>query len=432
METITMRELAQEARNIQFTDRNEIKSQTKQSSTKWQIATASYPDIVIEKVCANATKHLVIMPSQDAYYIKTTRRATCEPEYDRLTVETLQKFFVGLDRTLRIEDENERWWIREFKKGMGFARSLCRYLSYDQISKMLCARMAPIFSDEMFGSYQCGHLNMMSAQDAYNKFSPLYKTFADEPETVDFINKNVGFIETLVKKYGVDNARDFLVALRLSLAERSRTWIYNRYRQYSQDKYDCSNFLETTNFSYPQLKEYILYTSVRMGFADCMDEFFKTWQDVCDMQLSIYGKVKEKYPEHLSSEHDKLSYIFRTRKKEIDERKFASRVKETKTFEMTVGDYVFLAPNTRDDFIDEATQQANCLASYVDKYIEGRCHIVFMRKRETPTDSLVTIELDKDGLYVVQKYQAHNRPCTDEQDKVIDRWMAQLRKERRE
>jgi hypothetical protein len=114
-------------------------------------------------------------------------------------------------------------------------------------------------------------------------------------------------------------------------------------------------------------------------------------------------------------------------KEQIDTIKMAEMVKIAQLYQGTSGKYVFIAPTCKQDFLDEAQMQQNCLASYVNKFVDGDCIIMFMRNKKEPTQSLVTIEIRKDdeGNYtkINQRYQARNRVCTSEQNEAIDKWL---------
>lgn len=89
-----------------------------------------------------------------------------------------------------------------------------------------------------------------------------------------------------------------------------------------------------------------------------------------------------------------------------------------KTYEAI--DYVFIYPKTTQDIKDEAVSQNNCVASYIRKVINGECHILFLRKKDDPTKSLVTIEVQDNKI--VQARQRFNDPVTSEQQLIIDKW----------
>ena len=90
------------------------------------------------------------------------------------------------------------------------------------------------------------------------------------------------------------------------------------------------------------------------------------------------------------------------------------------TMEKTFGDYVFMYPKSTQAIIDEAVSQNNCVASYIQSVIDGRCHILFLRHKDTPEQSLVTIEVR--GNKIVQARQRYNALCTAEQKEAVDKW----------
>ena len=67
------------------------------------------------------------------------------------------------------------------------------------------------------------------------------------------------------------------------------------------------------------------------------------------------------------------------------------------------------------------------MASYIDKVIEGKCHILFLRKKNSPKESLVTIEVRNDQI--VQAKRRFNDDVTEEQKEVIDKFNKKFGKE---
>ena len=80
----------------------------------------------------------------------------------------------------------------------------------------------------------------------------------------------------------------------------------------------------------------------------------------------------------------------------------------------------FLYPNCTQDIKDEAVQQNNCVASYIDRVIDGECHIMFLRRVKEPNKSLVTIEIQNGRI--VQALQRFNDPLTADQQEAVDAW----------
>ena len=139
--------------------------------------------------------------------------------------------------------------------------------------------------------------------------------------------------------------------------------------------------------------------------------------DNCNM-LSQMSDKYDRYPRHFLTSHQITSRTYQRWKKEFNEELFAKRV-NTK-MEVTIGDYRFIYPKTTKDIKDEAVQQSNCVASYIDKVIDGSCDIILMRKKNDVENSLVTVEV-RNGK-VVQARQRFNESVNESEQKALDKY----------
>ena len=87
-----------------------------------------------------------------------------------------------------------------------------------------------------------------------------------------------------------------------------------------------------------------------------------------------------------------------------------------------------MCPKCTQDIKDEAVMQNNCVASYIDKVINGECQILFLRKQSSPEQSLVTIEV-RNGR-IIQALRRFNNPVTEEDQKAIDYFNRKFAKEK--
>lgn len=139
--------------------------------------------------------------------------------------------------------------------------------------------------------------------------------------------------------------------------------------------------------------------------------------DNCNM-LSQMSDKYDRYPRHFLTSHQITSRTYQRWKQEFNEELFAKRV-NTK-MEVTIGDYKFIYPKTTKDIKDEAVQQSNCVASYIDKVIGGSCDIILMRKKNDVENSLVTVEV-RNGK-VVQARQRFNESVNESEQKALDKY----------
>ena len=156
----------------------------------------------------------------------------------------------------------------------------------------------------------------------------------------------------------------------------------------------------------------------------------KTFEAIEDMyhllnELLDYAKMMntispkfDKYPRNFLTTHEIACRNYNRLKKEFSDEIFKTRI--DKNLECTFGYYQFIYPDSTQDIKDEAVAQNNCVASYIDKVIDGECHIMFLRKKSNPKESLVTIEIRNN--HIVQARRRFNDPVTPEDQEAIDKW----------
>lgn len=172
------------------------------------------------------------------------------------------------------------------------------------------------------------------------------------------------------------------------------------------------------NYKY-NAKSLLLYMDELKTFEaiDDMDYLIREIYDYAKMMDTISDKW-DKYPRHFLTTHKIACRNYNRLKKEFPEDLFKKRI--NKDYECTYKDYVFIYPNCTQDIKDEAVQQNNCVASYIDRVIDGNCHVMFLRKKDNPEKNLVTIEIRHNRI--VQAKRRFNDPVNKEEQEAIDYW----------
>ena len=412
---LDIRELAKQAKALKNGEIVNPEKKIGVSTLTFKIALANYPDFCIERSTAKTRQLIVIMPSCKGYYVKSFKG---EDEYvEELTPELYSKFTSGMNDL----ELPAGFWLRKVQSGKKFCDMLLRAVQCDTYVEMIKYRLAPMLEDMHLGDW--GTPDGDSNVKAYKDNPVLYREFFNTNKAKSVIVDASKFVQHLIEDFGLNNTRDFLTHLDLSLVEPGRGY----YGGFGSSSYSREKIYPDIEMDYKTFRDYVLYQSVFMGYAKNIGTFFSEWKDSIKMQRDIYHKIKEKYHDNLPMWHQQLSYKSACMQEQIDAVKMEEMVNLAKLYQGTSGKYVFIAPTCKQDFLDEAQMQQNCLASYVSKFVEGDCIIMFMRKKEDPTQSLVTIEIrkDDDGNYtkLCQKYQARNRACTAEQSDAIDKWL---------
>lgn len=404
---VDVKDLAKIAKALQ---NGEIDNKTKGSTTgiTWTVEMQKYPDFAIRRKTTKTSQLLVIMPSCEGYYIKynTGNKEVVE----ELTEDNYVKFTASMP-TIALGDD---MWIKNIMGGKKFFYKFSQAIHSETYCEMLRNKCARHYEDLMFS--WSGKLND-STLNNYQQYPTLFKKYHDNELIYDRFLNNPTFTRIIIEKFGLNNIYDFCEAQETSLATQSSR--YGNECIYSS--YNLTNFLQTYEFHYAEWKDYILYQSVRMGYGRNMDSFFQEWYDVLNIQTQLYGKVKDKYPSDLPLLHNQLSYKRTVYQDIIDERGFAQHKEKLSKYNMKVKDFIFRCPENKQDMIDEATQQANCLAGYTSRFASGECEIFFMRYAKTPDESYITIET-KDGE-IRQIYYARNQIVSRADRDVAELWM---------
>lgn len=150
---------------------------------------------------------------------------------------------------------------------------------------------------------------------------------------------------------------------------------------------------------------------------ESMDWMMRELEDYAKMMKEISPKF-DKYPKHFLTTHKIASRNYNRLKHKFDEEKFAKRINTE--MEHTFDKFCFIYPKCIQDIKDESVQMSNCVSSYVQKVIDGQCDILFLRYKDSPDKSLVTIEV-RNGV-IVQALQRYNHPLTREQQEIVDKW----------
>lgn len=242
---------------------------------------------------------------------------------------------------------------------------------------------------------------------AYNKIPNLYPVLLD----MEFNSITKQNIETLLLTYGTNFSR------------QEGSYYYGSKTLYI--KYLVENYNYNIKSLLTYLDNLMTYEAIE-NFNELCSDFY----DYVTMSSKLSPKF-EKYPRYFLSTHQITCRNYNRLKEYFEEQKFANRIDTD--LEYKIGDYKFIYPKTTQDIKDEAVQQANCVASYIQKVIDGNCHIMFLRqqnktlpKEEQYNKSLVTLEIR--DYKVVQARGKFNRMVTNEEQNMINQFNIYLTK----
>lgn len=143
-----------------------------------------------------------------------------------------------------------------------------------------------------------------------------------------------------------------------------------------------------------------------LGNMESMTNICRSFLDYDNMRISSGISSIEKYPQNIVYSERLLVYnskslnesLMEPFKEAVDKyRCFASdsiAVTMTEGKKKVKKEYVIIAPNTPQDLVAEGSALMHCVGTYGKLVAEGKSQIMFLRKKETPDESLITFEFD--------------------------------------
>lgn len=127
------------------------------------------------------------------------------------------------------------------------------------------------------------------------------------------------------------------------------------------------------------------------------------------------GKTPEKV-NNFMREYCETQKTYELRKKEFDNKKMAlSYANHAKAWEFEYGDFIVSIPTCGQDIVDEGDNMHHCVGGYVDRVVEGRTYICFIRRKATPNECYLTCQVDLEGN-IRQYYLAYDRCISSDED----------------
>ena len=130
----------------------------------------------------------------------------------------------------------------------------------------------------------------------------------------------------------------------------------------------------------------------------------------------------------LKREHDVTARIYNGWKSEQftkeQTEKFANVYEKLSKYAYSDNRLIVIVPKTPQDLVNEGRGNRNCVASYVDSYAKGKSKIFFIRKKDDPEKSYITIETYGNGENLSQAFYASNQPINNVDDlDFITKWL---------
>lgn len=357
-------------------------------------------DFVINRKTKTTDRTLAYLISQGLFYVRDNKTQKVEP----LSLRNYKMFFAPVyDHQLSYLTE-VKWWSHSPRR---MESKAIKIIGDQSMQKMY-----------QHGLYVESH-QAANWKENFENNTKLFQYCYDVCNKSDvnrFEFENImAFATKIEQKINFNNAKHFIDSVGESSIRFSLGTVY-----YRDDQKNLIGAIDTYNLDFSRCIEYLLFDLYTQGILILNTAVLNDYIDYLRMQNNMYGKIKDKYPAYLKTEHDIMALKISTYEKHKKDLLVFNNSDLFKNLEYKKGDYCILLPKTSADIVDEGVNQSHCVASYVDKVARGETLIVFLRNKETPDKSLVTIEVKDDGITQARGFA--NRGVNEEEDKFITEW----------
>jgi len=231
--SLDIKELVKEAKSLK--EKQEEKKKVKKSPIGFSLSMANYPDFAISKVTARTTKILVFMVSCESFYIKTISSGV--ESIVPLSRDNYRAFTQGMESIKMPED----FYINYVCPGVSGYDTLFRFKNRKELLEMIRNHC-----------YNSEDKDIESAIKLYSKYPSLYKAYYNENKNMfSFLCRNMIFIESLVENFGLENTKDYISSLNLSLID----YTHARLQRYKYSSRKIESIIPKYKMDYKSFKE---------------------------------------------------------------------------------------------------------------------------------------------------------------------------------
>jgi hypothetical protein len=181
--------------------------------------------------------------------------------------------------------------------------------------------------------------------------------------------------------------------------------------------------LKGWGYDMKRVMDYLFHDLPMQGLAQKMINYdipheLVLLRDYAKMMVEMDRRY-DRYPKYLKMCHDIAAKNYRVQQSQILANKYEQVKEGLKKYEWEGDEYVVIVPPTMQSVVQEGASLNHCVASYVDGMVAGDYAILFLRKKDSPEKSLVTLQMHGDR--VSQSRGQNNRaPTKEEQDAIVE------------
>lgn len=378
--------------------KSEKKVEKEKVAPSYEVILENNTDFVVRRKTAKTDKDLVVIVSKGLFYIKDNKKENIKKINEINCNRAIKSFF------------------KEYTGGITFEKlSWTPCINVNGICNIITNKsLQNIHKHGINAEYLESH-KLEELSDMLDKNSKLVRYFLSEYEgdsKIGYYKFNIlREIFKFYEEFGFNNTKYLIDCL------KEAEFLHDDYIYIS----GLIKSMKKYNLNVITFIEYITFGLKRQGVVHIDSGVARLYSDYLDMSYYVYGVVKEKYPKYLRTQHDMIQYKYNLWMKYKKDLLIFENSKEHEELAYSNKDYCIMTPKSAQDLLDEAVNNNSCLASYISKIAKKETLVVFLRRKEDPEETFITIEVKDKKIMQVEGYS--NRYYFDNSVKeFIEKW----------
>lgn len=315
--------------------------------------------------------------------------------------------------------------IYPYNKKMLFKNTTLQYAPIDEFKKensyyteFEIMQLASYKSFEILWKMGLHRLSRYPKQ--FNKKGKFFKRFGVPKKFLNFMVQNdIDYWDYKLLKLlqipdmrVIQNYRAFNYNYLAFMKKQGFLYNYSIVEQFSNYFYELKSICK-----YMPLKKFLTY---KKGIKN-----IHIYLDYLEMasKLGISLKSKKRlFPYQLIAWHDKFAKKIKITKDMDTQFKTYLRYLDLSKYTYDDEKYIIFPATSVDDLIEEGKQQGNCVASYLNRYINNETEIYFIRNLVNPSQSFITLEY-RNNQVIQKELPNHSKKFTAEHEEFINKWI---------
>jgi len=380
------------------------KSENLSSKVEYEVVLENSCDFVIARKTAKTHRTMAIIVSQNLFYLKDDKTNQIE----QINYDNIKTYLKDLgERVIELNSVN---WIKKINR---YSYEAINRVIFNSSSIEMCKHNIYFPAKDMLQYIEFAQNDITFLEYIFNSIPNLDDTYKFDRNFIEFaylVKDNLGTNEA---KYFVEKYIDSSISKIDFFASRyGHNDIHGIvWRLVSDDNY---------KIDFRRFIEYLFFDIYAQGKFNLNYEFFRKYIDYLDMQIDLYGEIKEKYPKYFETAHDVLTLKTSLKSFKIEEEKFKKEMEKYKDLEYSDSRYLIRIPKIPEELKKEGENLNHCVGGYGNRVANGQCGVVFLREKDFEEKSLVTIEVIKDR--VVQMQGGDRRKLSSDEMRFIKKW----------